>query len=249
MQRELASGLAADSRMALGDFVLDLARGELFDRHGRPAELRAQALRVLLVLGERAGQVVGKDELLRRVWGDAVVTDDSLVQAIGDIRRLLGAPGNDRLRTVPRRGYLLSPSPAVATAAAQPRVSSEHEAEPAPTAAPPPASASTTQADTRRRGAWAIAGIALVAVLLVLVVPPRPRDAPPPGTLAILPFEPDDPAAADAWLADAITGDLNAMVARWREGPLVIGRGTMQTYRGKGVDPGRSAASWGSRSC
>jgi DNA-binding winged helix-turn-helix (wHTH) protein len=72
--------------LALGDFVLDLGRGELFDQLRRPARLRAQALRVLLVLGERTGEVVGKDELLRQVWGDAVVTDDSLVQAIGDIR-------------------------------------------------------------------------------------------------------------------------------------------------------------------
>ena len=104
MLRESAPGLAAVQRLALGDFVLDLARGELLDPLGRPAELRAQALRVLLVLGERAGQVVGKDELLRRVWGDVVVTEDSLVQAIGDIRRLLGVGGHELLRTVPRRG-------------------------------------------------------------------------------------------------------------------------------------------------
>ena len=52
--------------------------------------MRAQALKVLLVLGERAGQVVGKDELMRRVWGDVIVTEDSLVQAVGDIRRVLG---------------------------------------------------------------------------------------------------------------------------------------------------------------
>jgi len=52
-----------------------------------------------------------------------------------------------------------------------------------------------------------------------------------------MPFEPDDPAAADAWFADAITGDLNTMVARWGDGPQVIGQGTMQTYKGKGADP------------
>ena len=112
MLRESAPGLAAASRLALGTFVLDLARGELLDAQGRPADLRAQALRVLLVLGERAGQVVGKDELLRRVWGDVVVTEDSLVQAVGDIRRLLGAASHEVLRTVPRRGYLLNLVPA-----------------------------------------------------------------------------------------------------------------------------------------
>ena len=58
----------------------------------------------------------------------------------------------------------------------------------------------------------------------------------PQRTLAILPFESDDP-AADAWFVDAITGDLNTMVARWRGGAPLVGRGTMQAYKGKGADP------------
>ena len=90
MQREPDPGLKLPQRLAWPGFVLDLVRGELLDVEGRPSGLRAQALRVLLVLGEQAGQVVGKDELMRRVWGDVVVTEDSLVQAIGDIRRVLG---------------------------------------------------------------------------------------------------------------------------------------------------------------
>ena len=221
MQREPARGLAADQRLALGEFVLDLARGELLDALGRPAELRAQALRVLLVLGERAGQVVGKDELLRRVWGDVIVTEDSLVQAIGDIRRLLGPVSHDLLRTVPRRGYLLSLVPADVAVAA------------------PPAETPAAHGAPRGRRVWQAAGAALaVVLLLVLAATLRLREAPPPPrTLAILPFESDDPAAADAWFADAITGDLSTMVARWQSGLQVIGRGTMQTYKGKGADP------------
>ena len=93
--------------LAWPGFALDLARGELFDADGRPTELRAQALKVLLVLGEQAGQVVSKDELLNRVWAGVVVTEDSLVQAVGDIRRVLGDSAHQRLRTVPRRGYLV----------------------------------------------------------------------------------------------------------------------------------------------
>ncbi len=90
MQREPSTELAAPDRLVWPGFVLDLARGELLDAAGRPTDLRAQALKVLLLLGERAGQVVGKDELLRHVWPDLVVTEDSLVQAVGDIRRVLG---------------------------------------------------------------------------------------------------------------------------------------------------------------
>lgn len=41
------------------------------------------------------------------VWPGVVVTDDSLVQAIGDVRRALGDAGHQLVKTVPRRGYLL----------------------------------------------------------------------------------------------------------------------------------------------
>jgi TolB-like protein/DNA-binding winged helix-turn-helix (wHTH) protein len=224
MLRESAPGLVADQRLVLGGLVLDLGRGELLDATGRPADLRAQALRVLLVLGEHAGQVVGKDELLRRVWGDVVVTEDSLVQAIGDIRRALGAAGHEALRTVPRRGYLLTPLPAGGNA-------------PAPPAAAPLAEPSHPTLAPARRRAWLAAAAALAVLLGVFFAVLLPRDTPaPPRTLAILPFEADDP-AANAWFVDAVTGDLNTMVARWRSGLNVVGRGTMQTYKGKGADP------------
>lgn len=110
MQREPAD-FGKVQRLAWPGFLLDLERGELLDESGRPTELRAQALKVLLVLGEQAGQVVAKDELMRRVWGDLVVTEDSLVQAVGDVRRALGDIRHERVRTVPRRGYLLVPEP------------------------------------------------------------------------------------------------------------------------------------------
>ena len=129
MQREPHHELAPADRLAWPGFVLDLGRGELFDDTGGPAEVRAQALKLLLVLGEQAGQVVGKDELMQRVWGDVVVTEESLVQAIGDIRRVLGDQAHARIRTVPRRGYMLvveatsaggvaPPAPAAGAAAA-----------------------------------------------------------------------------------------------------------------------------------
>lgn len=222
MLREPAPGPAVGQRLTVGDFVLDLARGELFDARGHPADLRAQALRVLLVLGEHAGLVVGKDELLRRVWGDVVVTEDSLVQAIGDIRRLLGDAGHGLVRTVPRRGYLLHGAPA-APAAALPRP------------APPPATRDAP-AGKGLPHTWTAAATAFAVMLVMLAATLLPRE-PPPRSLAILPFGSDDPATADAWFVDAITGDLNAMVARWRSGLHLIGRGTMQAYKGRAADP------------
>ena len=120
MQREPSADLAVRHRVVWPGFVLDLERRELLDAAGRPTALRAQALNVLLVLGEHAGHVVGKDDLMRRVWGDVVVTEDSLVQAVGDIRRVLGDSKHERVRTVPRRGYLLAPGIDASTAGPSP---------------------------------------------------------------------------------------------------------------------------------
>ena len=127
MRRESDADLPLAQAVRWPGFVLDLARGELLDASGRPTELRAQALKVLLALGERAGQVVAKGELMQRVWGDVVVTEDSLVQAVGDIRRVIGDAAHQRVRTVPRRGYMLvrdaiAPSQAATDVAMAPRV-------------------------------------------------------------------------------------------------------------------------------
>ena len=87
--------------------MLDLDAGELRTRNGELADLRRQALEVLLLLGAHAGHVVGKDDLMSRVWPRVVVGEDSLVQAIADIRRVLGDRDHRLLRNVPRRGYML----------------------------------------------------------------------------------------------------------------------------------------------
>ena len=99
----------AANRLQLSGFVLDLNRGELLTPQDQLAGLRKQALDVLLVLGARAGQVVSKEELMSRVWPDVVVGEGSLVQAIGDIRRVLGDTGHRLIRNVARRGYMLVP--------------------------------------------------------------------------------------------------------------------------------------------
>ena len=48
-----------------------------------------------------------KGQLTTEVWNGRAVTDDSLVQCIGDIRRALGDEKGHRLRTVRGRGYIL----------------------------------------------------------------------------------------------------------------------------------------------
>jgi TolB-like protein/Tfp pilus assembly protein PilF len=91
----------------VGDRIVDLAHEALRDERGDILPLRPRAWAVLRLLATRAGQLVGKDEIMDEVWSDCEVTEDSLVQAIGDIRRALGDAGRSALKTLPRRGYML----------------------------------------------------------------------------------------------------------------------------------------------
>lgn len=95
------------ARYAFGDFVLDLERGVLFGADGE-LRLRPKSYAVLAYLVERPGQLISKDELFRAVWGQAIVTEDSITQCLVEIRRVLGEAGHEMIRTVPRRGYLFT---------------------------------------------------------------------------------------------------------------------------------------------
>lgn len=96
---------AVGMKLPLAGYVLDLGADELHDPSGRRVEMRPQVFQVLRVLALNAGRVVSKDELHAAVWPGLVVTDDSLVQAISDLRRALGDAGHRVVKTVPRRGY------------------------------------------------------------------------------------------------------------------------------------------------
>lgn len=100
---------SALQRLPLCGFVLDLAAGELLTADHQLAGLRKQALDVLLILGARAGQVVGKDELMCAVWPNVVVGESSLAKAVSDIRHVLEDHDHRVLRHVARRGYILVP--------------------------------------------------------------------------------------------------------------------------------------------
>ncbi|MBP1644264.1 MAG: hypothetical protein H6Q03_2933 [Acidobacteria bacterium] len=65
---------------------------------------------VLLELLAAPGEMVRKEELLRRVWSDDEVGEHVLTTAIYRLRKLLEATGGQRppVETVPRRGYLLA---------------------------------------------------------------------------------------------------------------------------------------------
>ncbi len=119
--------------LRVAEHVIDLDREVLLDAAGRTIDLRPQAYGVLRHLAMHAGRVVDKTELLDAVWPNVVVTDDSIVQAIGDARRALGPSGHAVLKTVPKRGYMLVAG-AVGPVAASPV---EPSSPPSPPSVPP----------------------------------------------------------------------------------------------------------------
>ncbi|OYV00193.1 MAG: hypothetical protein CFE45_10070, partial [Burkholderiales bacterium PBB5] len=99
----MAAG-AADSpprRWCFGRFELQADEQRLLV-DGQPAPLRGRALGVLIVLAERAGQLVTRQQLLDLVWAGLVVEENNLSVQINALRKVLG---NDIVVTIPGRGY------------------------------------------------------------------------------------------------------------------------------------------------
>jgi TolB-like protein/predicted ATPase/class 3 adenylate cyclase len=71
---------------------------------GRPIRLGGRAFDLLLALIEAPGAVVGKDELLSRIWPGRIVEENRLQSEIWALRKAFGAEG-DLIRTVSGRGY------------------------------------------------------------------------------------------------------------------------------------------------
>lgn len=83
-------------------FRFDPKRRALY-KQGRRVVMRAKVAEVLHVLLQSADQIVSKQRLRDRVWGHDWVSDQSLFQAISDLRRAL-AP-LEAIVTHPNQGY------------------------------------------------------------------------------------------------------------------------------------------------
>src|SRR6266700_2518625 len=94
-------------RLRFGVFEVDLRAGELTKR-GLRIRLQEQPFQVLAMLLEKPGELVTREELQKKLWGQTVVDfDHGLNKAINKIREALGdSAENPRfVETVARRGY------------------------------------------------------------------------------------------------------------------------------------------------
>lgn len=92
----------------LGEIRFDPSTRALTLKDGRSGQLRNKSKEVLSFLVRNPGRTVTKDELMENVWTDVAVTDDSLVQCIADIRRIVGRNAHQIVETIPREGYRLN---------------------------------------------------------------------------------------------------------------------------------------------
>ncbi|HXN23829.1 MAG TPA: transcriptional regulator [Candidatus Dormibacteraeota bacterium] len=89
-----------------GRFRLD-ANGQLLLREGQRVPLTPKAIEILITLVESRGNPVGRNELLQKVWADAIVEEGSLTSHISLLRKALGegAGGQQFIETISKRGY------------------------------------------------------------------------------------------------------------------------------------------------
>jgi TolB-like protein/DNA-binding winged helix-turn-helix (wHTH) protein len=202
------------SAFRVGAWSVDPRSGRIA-RDGESLRVDDRSMRLLVCLAEHAGRTVTIDQLLDEVWAGAVVSQDSVYQAVTSLRRLLGDDRKEPayIATVPRQGYRLVASVAP-------------DVEPATAARPPSPPA------RRRLGLFAGCA-AVVAVALGLVVlgrgntadtlqPPSPAVSrqQPRQALAVLPFlDLTSQAMTEEYVADGVTEELIIRLSRmdgWR---------------------------------
>jgi DNA-binding winged helix-turn-helix (wHTH) protein/TolB-like protein/Flp pilus assembly protein TadD len=89
-----------------GSFHLDPDERRLLNA-GRAVPLTPKAFQTLVLLVERSGQLVAKDELIREVWPGIFVEEGGLTRNISVLRKALGDDQTEQrfIETVPKLGY------------------------------------------------------------------------------------------------------------------------------------------------
>jgi DNA-binding winged helix-turn-helix (wHTH) protein len=106
LERRTEPAGAASTEVSFGPFCL-LPTQFLLLEGDKPVLLGSRALEILIVLLERRGELVGKQELMARVWPNIFVEPANLTVHVSALRRSLrdGQQGNRFIINIPGRGY------------------------------------------------------------------------------------------------------------------------------------------------
>jgi TolB-like protein/DNA-binding winged helix-turn-helix (wHTH) protein/tetratricopeptide (TPR) repeat protein len=242
-----------------GTFELDGRTGELRKR-GLKVRLRGRPIDILLVLLERHGELVTRDELRGRLWpADTFVDfDHGLNSAMNKLREGLGDPASNPrfIETVPRRGYRfiapvdVSEPPSVSPVEVTPVAVTPAEvipvglmpaAEPPPVVSPAVPSGLASPSPSRRAMVITItaliASVAILTLAAVLFLRQRAGEAAPPSRvmLVVLPFDNLSGSAEQDYFSDGITDEMIAQLGALDPRRLgVIARTTALHYKRSG---------------
>ena len=255
-------------RLSFDRYVLDLSRGCLLLNNGNEVALRPKTFAVLRFLAENAGRLVTKDEIFAAVWPSLAVTDDTLVQSIGELRRELGEAGPRLIKTIPRRGYRFDASVTELTAggdlvpnAVAPEPAVPHAGAQIPSDVSQTPSSWITLANRR----WPVlAGLSLVILLAAgalllhrsdrqLLGSPhsagqasKPAEANARPAVAVLPFVNQSPDQGRDYFADGLTQDVINALGRF-SALTVMSWNAVAPYKNKAASPDDVARSLGVR--
>lgn len=110
-----ADGLELQSqRIRLGDNIVDFQQLTI-ERHGEIWQLQSKMMQVLACLLATPGQLVTIEQLMEQVWGQTIVSPNTLQRCIAQLRKAFGDSPQQQLiiKTYPRRGYALLVQPQV----------------------------------------------------------------------------------------------------------------------------------------
>jgi TolB-like protein/DNA-binding winged helix-turn-helix (wHTH) protein/cytochrome c-type biogenesis protein CcmH/NrfG len=243
-------------RLYFDRYVLDLGRGCLL-LDGSEVALRPKTFAVLQYLIENAARLVSKDELFAAVWPNLAVTDDALVQSIGELRRALGNDGQRLIRTIPRRGYRLESAVSVAGPPDPPATDAPRDLPASRDGAGPPVSAIRTRAsallETLAGSRSALYAALAVAALLAAGAlwtglasvrsggqPAKSVEAATKPAIAVLPFVNQSDDATREYFADGVTQDIINALGRF-SALTVMSWNAVFPYKGKPAIPGEIA--------
>ncbi len=176
----MPSQVSTSRRLQFGSFEADLHSGEL-RKNGQRVRLQAQPFQLLVMLLERPGELVTREEIRQKLWSaDTFVDfDHSLGTAINKIREVLNDSAAEPryIETLPRRGYRFI---ATVTAVAEP----PQEVLPLPSLETE-AEEEDHRKPSSRRVIWAGASVVLLLSALVAWYVLRPH---PVRSIVVLPL-------------------------------------------------------------
>jgi len=160
--------------------------------------LSRKAIDILFILLEQPGQLVEKEDLMRRVWPDSFVEESNLAVHVSQLRKTLAEEGSDfRIETIPRRGYRFigavsreadRQTPLTQADAPVPPGSEASQPMPGGVLAQEPSRQSAQPKSSRRLVGWVATGLTTLLAFTLLVFGLRIRDrANQPPAQSVLP--------------------------------------------------------------